>query len=399
MARITKPLSEAEIKNAKVSEKDYKLYDGSGLYLKVFSNGIKRWYLRYVYEKKTNTLSFGKYPLLTLKEAREKRNDTLKGLSNNINPSSRAKNKNIRKDEHKFIDVAREYFMMREDLNERYKGDCIRKLEKDIYPYVGEEYMDDIESLRMVEVLQIIDKRGANVSAKRTFNIVERIYRYASTVGKAKRNIMGDVDRNLIFRKVEVKNFAHTTDIKELSAVLHAIDYYGGDYSTKMALKILPHLFVRPYNLRYMEWNEINFIDKLWTIPGTKMKTKKDHIVPLSSSVLGVIEEMKKVSKDVSKYVFPSRVSNSKTLSENTLNFSLKRMGFDLTAHGFRHTASTLLHENNRIHKIKSDIIEMQLAHKVGSTVHQIYNKAIYLDERIDLMNWWSSFLDNLKKD
>lgn len=393
MAKLVKPLSDTQIKKAKIEDKQYKLFDGDGLFLLVFPNGIKRWRLAYSFNKKQNTLSLGKYPEVSLKEAREKRDEIRKKIAKGINPSTKAKTST----NNSFKNVALEYFNGREDLNANYIKDCMQKLEKDVFPYFESRDMNSIEPLEMLKTLQLIDKRGSNVSAKKTFNIVSRIYRYAVTVGKAKRNIINDIDKSVAFRTVEKKNYAHTTDVEVLKDILLAIDDYKGDYNTKMALSILPYVFVRPTNLRHMKWRDIDFNNKLWIISAKEMKMKKDHIVPLTDSVLKVINDMKEISYEVSEYVFPSRLSRSKCLSENTLNFALKRLGFGVTAHGFRHTASTLLHENIRVHKLSSDVIEMQLAHQVGSSVHQVYNKALYLDERVKLMQWWSDFLDELK--
>lgn len=395
MAKHIQPLSDAKIKKAKEKEKQYKLFDGNGLFLLIFPNGTKRWRLNYSFNKKTNTLSLGKYPQISLKVAREKAIKIRENIGNGINPSTKALS--YKSTNNNFRKIALEYFDIREDLSATYISYCKQKLEKDIFPYVGDEDINNIEPLQMLKVLQIIDKRGSNVSAKKTFSMIGRIYRYAVTVGKANRNIMNDLDKKIAFRTVVAKNFAHTTDIEELKKILLGIDDYSGDYNTKMALRILPYLFVRPSNLRFMKWNDINFDKKLWIITADEMKSKKDHIVPLSNSVLKVIEEMREISFSISEFVFPSRRSHTMALSENTLNFGLKRMGFDVTSHGFRHTASTLLHENMREHKIQSDVIEIQLSHRVGNSVHQVYNKALYLDERIELMQWWSDYLDALK--
>jgi integrase len=395
MPKLIKPLSEQEVRKAKAKEKQYKLYDGNGLHIKIFPTGIKRWVLDFTFNKKRNSISFGNYPEVSLKKAREKRAEAREKIKNGINP---AKKQVESKKDNTFETIAREYFKRREDLSAGYIKDSLQKLKKDIFPYFKNRNIDNIEPLEMLGILQIIDNRGANVSAKRTFSIVHRIYGYAVTIGKTKRNILNDLDKKIAFRTVKKKNFAHTIDPKELRDILLAIEEYSGDYSTKMALSILPYVFVRPSNLRYMEWEEINFEKSLWTIPKEKMKTDKDHLVPLTDTVMNVINKMKCISYQVSIYVFPSRISNSKVLSENTLNFALKRMGFNVTSHGFRHTASTLLHENIENHKIQSDAIEIQLAHTVGSQTQQVYNKAQYLSERTKLMNWWSDYLDNLKK-
>ncbi len=399
MPKLVRPLSEIEVKKAKPKDKQYKLFDGEGMSLLIFPDGRKRWRVDYSFNKKRSSVSLGKYPDISLKEARIKRAEIKEKIKNNINPSSKVLSKqNLTKDVSGtiFKDAALEYFNMREDLSPSYIKDSKQKLEKDIFPYLGNEPMNNIEPLVMLEALQRIDKRGSNVSAKKTFSIVERIYKFGVMQGYSKRNIMGDLDKKLSFRTVEKKNFAHTTDEVELKNILKATNNYKGDYNTKIALKLLPYVFVRPANIRFMEWSEIDFDKKIWLIPKEKMKMKNDHIVPLTNTTIKIINEIKDISYGVSKYVFPSRRSNESALSENTLNFGLKRMGFEVTAHGFRHTASTLLHENMRVHKIQSDIIEIQLAHKVGNSVHQVYNKALYLDERFELMNWWSDYLDNL---
>lgn len=399
MPKLVRPLSEVEIKKAKPKDKQYRLFDGDGMSLLIFPDGRKRWRLDYSFNKKRNSVSLGKYPDISLKEARDKRVEIKQKIKDGINPSTKALSKDKLLEDinsNLFKDVALEYFDIREDLSPGYIKDSKQKLEKDIFPYLGGEPMDNIEPLVMLKALQLIDKRGSNVSAKKTFSIVDRIYKYGVMQGYAKRNIMGDLDKKLSFRTVEKKNFAHTTCETELKKILIATLDYSGDYNTKMALLILPYIFVRPANLRFMKWDDIDFDKKLWTISSTEMKTKRDHIVPLTDSVLNVINEMKNISFSVSKFVFPSRRSYDMALSENTLNFGLKRMGFDVTAHGFRHTASTILHENISVHNINSDVIEMQLAHTVNG-VKGVYNKAVYLDERIVLMNWWSDYLDNLK--
>jgi integrase len=229
--------------------------------------------------------------------------------------------------------------------------------------------------------------------------LLERIYRYANTIGKANKNILAGIDKSLVLKKPKEQNFKHTTDPKELKNILLSIDEYFGDISTKRALQILPYLFVRPFNIRAMQWDEIDFDKKLWIIPAKKMKMKKEHIVPLYKTVIEILKQQKEFSYSLSSYVFPSIISKTRIMSENTLNVALKRLGFDVTSHGFRHTASTLLHENMHIHNIPSEVIETQLARTVGNSVHQTYNKALYIDLRVKLMNWWGEYLDNLKID
>ena len=260
--------------------------------------------------------------------------------------------------------------------------------------------MNDIDIDDILEILEIIERKTTGETGRRIFNLMERTFKYAITKKKAKRNIMGDLDKKFLLKPKRHKQLPHVTDESQLKEILIAIDNYFGYVSTKQALKLLPYVFLRPYNVRTAEWSEFDFEKKIWSIPAHKMKMKKEHIVPLTDSMIEIIKYMEPISKPVSKYVFPSKPSNLKPLSENTLNQALQRLGFGgiIVSHGFRHTASTLLHEYIHIHGIQSDAIEMQMAHiPPGSDVKYIYNKAKYLPERIRLMQWWSDYIDKLK--
>lgn len=193
------------------------------------------------------------------------------------------------------------------------------------------------------------------------------------------------------------KNFPHITDKKELAQLLKDIDNYHGSILVKIALQIAPHVFVRPTNLRVMEWSEINFEEKIWTIPAEKMKMKNAHIVPLTDKVVSLLKEAELYKQ--SDYVFYSPTTTKKPISDNSINQALQRIGYKdkMTGHGFRHTASTLLHEHIHIHKIPSEVIELQLAHTDKNQIRAVYNKAQFLDLRFELMNWWSNFLEDIK--
>ncbi len=392
MPKITKPLTDTEIKNAKAKTKQYKLYDGSNLILVVFPNGKKKWQFHYKLHKRSS-ISLGSYPDVSLKEAREKRVIAQKKVDAGENPSL----KHSSSLEHNFKKIADSFFAKQKSQSPSYIKGNQRKIERYIFPYFENRNINSIQPHEMLKVLQIIDNQGKNETAKRTFDLVSRIYRYACNSGIAKTNIMHSLDKKESFASVSSKNFAHTTDPKILRQVLLSIDDYFGDYNTKMALMVLPYLFVRPINIRLMKWEQIDFKQQIWSIPKEEMKTKRALDIPLTDTVIEIINSMKQISYNTSKYVFPSRISNMKILSENTLNQALSRLGYEYTAHGFRHTASTILHENIHNHKISSDAIEFQLAHSVGSSVKAIYNKATYIEERTILMKWWSDYLNKLK--
>ena len=398
MPKLTNPLSEIQIRKAKPKEKLYKLNDREGLRLVVYPSGRKTWILEFTIpnSKKRKSITLGYYPAMSLKEAREERNKIKSDLKRGITPDFIK-----RKMENNLLtleEIANEYLNLQTDLSKKYIKDNLGKLKNHIFPFFNGRNINDIKPLEIIEILKKIDNAGKNETAKRIYSLLNRIFRYGVTIGKVERNIIADIDVSIILRKVKPKNFKHTINPKELSQVLKSIDEYFGDISTKRALQILPYVFVRPSNLRFMEWEELDLENKLWIIPADKMKTKKEFIVPLYDFVIEIINQQKEYPKaKYSKYVFPSQVTNVKPLSENTLNFALKRIGLDITAHGFRHTASTLLHENIYKHNIPSIVIETQLAHSVGNSVHRVYNKAEYLPQRIELMNWWGKYLDELK--
>ncbi len=390
MARMIRPLTEIEIRNSKSKDKQYKIYDGNGLCMVIFPNGKKKWRYDYSFNKKRNSLSLGGYPIVSLKSAREITLSLNTKKEKGIDP----KTKTVSKEIVSLKDIIEEYLDTRDDWSLNTRKDMVQRLHKNIYPYLGDIDIDKLTKKDVIDVLMIMDKRGATENAKKVFSLLNMIFKYASTLDKMERNLIADIDRNIIFTKKVKNNFKHTIDTKVIKEILLAIDDYSGEVNTKIGLQVLPFLFVRPYPLRYMAWDELDFERKIWSIPKEKMKTDIDFIVPLSDYVVEILSNHNKVAD----LVLPSLLSKARPLSENTFNFALKRMGFDVTAHGFRHTASTLLHENIHIHKIPSEVIEVQLSHKVGSSVQQVYNKAQYIKDRIRLMNWWSDFLLDIKK-
>lgn len=402
MARRAMPLKDTDIRKAKAADKEYFLRDGDGLVLAITTGGKKIWRLKYILNKKENTISLGQYPDVSLADARIEKDKFRKMISNGQDPSlykKHQKHLNEVKRENTFEAIAISYMEHRSDLNESYAKRTKRALERDFFPFLTNRNIDDIKPLEMLEIIKRIEQRGAVESSHRLFTLIDRIYRYAVTIGRAERNIMADVDKNLALKAHKHKNLPHLTDVTEFQVLLKMIEDYKGDFATKQALRLAPYFFVRPFNIRYAEWNEFDIENKIWKIPAEKMKMKLTHIVPLTDSMIQILKETEPFSRHRSKYVFPSPTNTQRTVSENTLGFALKRMGYNgqMTVHGFRHTASTLLHENMPKHGIHSDAIEMQMAHSDGS-VRGIYNHAQYKEERVKLMKWWSNFIDELKE-
>lgn len=383
-----KPISDNQIKSAKPREKEYKLADGNGLYIHIMPNGSKLWRMRYTLDGKSSTKSLGKYPTVSLKDARIKRDEYKTMVVSGDKPRDT-------QTDTTFKMLKDEYISHRSELSQKYVDDINAMLDRD-FKSIMDKNIDNITIANLIDIYKYMERRGIKTATKKAGSLINRIFKYAVTMQYTTNNPMASIDLSILLKSYKVNNFAHITDIKLFKELLCAIEDYTGDIYTKTALRFAPYAFVRPANIRGMLWDELDFEAKEWIIPKDKMKMNKDHIVPLTDSM---IEILKTVENNNSEYVFPSPQSTKRQLSENTLNVGLKRLGFAgiHTSHGFRHSASTILHENIHKHKIPSDVIEMQLAHVEKNNVKGVYNKALYMDERLKLMEWWSSFLDSLK--
>jgi integrase len=406
MPKTVAPLSDTQIKNARPKDKDYTLTDGGGLYLLIKATGSKIWRLQYSIGGKRYLTSFGAYPAVGLAEAREKRTVYQKDISKGINPAEvkkQSKDANKRQeqsDQNTFGKIAADWlYIKKSGICETHYKKTIRYLEKDIYPVIGSKHIDEVTRADIMQIITKLDDNNAGVAARKCLSIVRMVYKYALTHSKALHNIAADIDTTAALRKREPQNFPFIKDTQELKELLLAIDDYQGEISTKYALKLMPLVFVRPANIRFMEWSEIDFKKAVWSIPAEKMKMKEPHIVPLSRQALQILEEVKQFNGSY-RYVFVSPISTVRPLSENTLNFGLKRIGFGdkIVSHGFRHTASTFLNANKRAAGFDSDIIEACLAHKDTNKIRATYNHADYIEERRELMQWWADFLDKLKQ-
>lgn len=392
------PLTEAKIKTSKPLDKDYKLFDEKSLYLLVKVNGNKLFRFDYRYANKYRTMSFGAYPEITLKEARDKRDEARKLLRDNIDPMEHKKSaKQQLLDEHKnsFQLVATEYFdKNKQKWDEKHANRKWHFLEKDVFPILGKKPINNITAKELLTLFENIQKRGAIDVAHRIKGICGEILRYGIYTGKCERDYTQDLKGALIPKRN--KHMATITNPINVGELLRAIENYSGDIVTKCALKLTPYVMLRPGELRQAEWNEINLELKQWKIPASKMKMRRDHIIPLSTQSISILKEIQGLTGQW-KYVFPSKLSKERPMSNNTINTALRRMDYDkeeMTAHGFRAMASTLLHEKG----YDSAIIEMQLAHAERNKVKASYNHAEYLDKRIVMMQEWADYLDKLKR-
>ena len=390
-------LSDTAIRSAKPRSKDYKLFDGGGLYLLVTSNGGTRWRLKYRHDGKEKLLALGVYPDVSLKEARRRREEAREQLAMGIDPGAQKKAiKAAIKTEStsSFEVVAREWFDKFKDSWVDHHGKKIfARLEKDIFPLIGGKAIGSVTAPELLDVLRRIEARGAIETAHRTLQNCGQIFRYAIATGRAERDPAADLRDAL--SPVNATNFASITESKEIGALLRDIDAYTGNLIVRAALRMAPYVFVRPGELRRAEWSEFNMEDAEWRIPASRMKMKEKHIVPLSRQVVSILEDLRQYTGHT-RYLFPSMRAESAPISDMTLLGGLRRMGYDkdtMTVHGFRSMASTLLNEQG----YNRDWIERQLAHGERNTVRASYNFAQYLPERRKMMQEWSDYLDGLR--
>ncbi|MGD9808542.1 MAG: tyrosine-type recombinase/integrase [Deferribacterales bacterium] len=388
-------LNDKQISSAQYIDKQYKIQDEKGMYLLVTKSG-KYFRLDYRFGNKRKTLALGVYDETTLKDARTKRDEAKKLLEQGIDPSllkQQIKKQIVSDTENTFEALALKCFENYDPrLSKKHVERKWRRLEKHALPYLGKTPIKHITAPMILSVIQKIEKRGNFETAHRVFGVCSEIFVYAIADGLIDRDPTRDIHK--VLKPKKTKRMATITDPKKIGPLLKAIDDYDGYYETQCALKLLPLVFVRPGELRHMEWDEIDFEEKLWTIPPEKMKMQREHIVPLSVQTLEIIKDIQQITGQW-KYVFPSIRSKDRPMSDNTINAAIRRLGYtkeELTGHGFRSMASTLLNEKNW----PSDHVEVQLAHVDGS-VRGIYNSAIYLESRIKMMQWWADYLDELK--
>ena len=404
MARATTALTATQIKQAKSREKDYKLSDGGGLYLLITKSGGKHWKLKYKFDGKEKKLSLGKYPEITLVKARELREHNKQLIANGIDPNELKKEKQevIKQDEielqNTFKNIALERLeKVKEEISEPHYKRTYNSFKNDVYPYIGDKSINDILAIDIINVLQIMMKRNIRTSAKQVYSAISKTFKYAVANGKAIRNPASDIDLKEIIGKSQDRHYPTITDNRGIKNLLTSINEYKGEVSTKYALLILSYTFVRPSNIRLALWEEIDLKAKQWVIPAKKMKTKNEFIIPLTHQLIALLEELQAYSGD-SPYLFPSTKSKTTPLSDGALLGAIRRMGYnkeEFTPHGFRAMFSTIANEKSPFER---DVIDTQLAHSVGNSVSQAYNRAKYLDERVKLMQWWSDYLDEVMK-
>lgn len=405
MPKRIMPLSEVRVKTSKPKAKEYKLSDGGGLYLLVTPSGGKLWRLKYRFGGKEKLLTLKTYPEISLSDARKFREDARQLLAKNVDPGVVKKTQKAQDqlrtqiELNTFEKVAREWHKHKKpEWSDNHANRLITRLEQDIFPFIGNRPIVEIDTPEIVNVLQRVAKRTLE-TAHRLKIAFHGVFRHALVTGLIKHNPASDLRG--VLPTVKAKNMSAPTDPKIVAELVKAIDSFSGSPITKCALQLAPLLFVRPGELRSMEWVELDIdtpegIMPQWNIPESKMKMKQPHLVPLSTQAVKLLKELRELTGH-GKYVFPCLLSPLRCMSENTVNVSLRRMGFDkdeISGHGFRAMARTMIHE---ILHFSPDAIEAQLAHAVPDRLGRAYNRTQHISERKKMMQAWADYLDGIK--
>lgn len=387
-------LTDTAIKSAKAGIKPYKLSDARGLYLLVTCNGSKLWRVKYRFADSEKVLPLGKYPDVSLMQAREGTSAARKQLAVGIDPMAVRKAKKLETRvaaKNTFQSVAIAWWeQWRAAKSERHANDVLRRLHADVFPAIGAKPISSIKATELVSMVTTISQRGALDIAKRALQVSGQVFRYAVAFGIADRNPVSDIKPSDVISPRKTTNYARI-EAKELPELLRHIEAYQGSVTTRLAMKLMSLTFVRTSELIGARWDEFNLEEGRWDVPSSRMKMKTPHIVPLSTQAISVLKTLQIVTGN-SPLLFPSERDHEKCMSNNTILGALKRMGYQgrMTGHGFRGVASTLLHEMG----FKHAHIELQLAHQERNSVSAAYNYAIYLSERKSMMQHWGDYLE-----
>lgn len=390
-------LNDVAARKAKPQEKPYKLADGRGMYLLVTETG-KYWRLDYRIETKRKTLALGCYPDVTLSQARQRRDMARKQIADGIDPGAVRKAQKQAAGERRansFEVIAREWHNKQTPKWANSNSKKIQSLlERDLFPWIGDKAIIDLNASELLKTLQRIEERGSIETAHRALQVCGQIFRYAIATKRAERNIAADLQGSL--SPMLKKHFAAITEPKEIGSLLRAIEGYQGSFVMKCALQLAPLVFVRPGELRQAQWSEFDFEAALWTIPAERMKMKESLLVPLATQAVAILQDLHALTGN-GQYIFPSPRTNQRPMSNNGVLSALRRMGYDkdeMTGHGFRAMARTVLDE---VLRFRPDVIEQQLAHAVKDPNGRAYNRTQHIEERRRMMQVWADWLDQQK--
>jgi integrase len=401
------PLTDARCRGIKPApNKALKVFDGGGFFLEVRPTGAKLWRLKYRFFGKEKLLALGSYPDRSLADARVAATEAKRLVASGVDPSAKRKTDRLLR----HVAIANTLEGVGREWHEKFSPTWVAshsskvliRLEKNVFPWLGARPISEVEPCEILAVLRRMEERGILDTARRVRQYLGSIYRYAITTGRARHDVSADLKGAV---PAPTRNhYATMTDPVQIGALLRAIDCYEGSMVTRTALALAPMLFCRPGELRGMEWSELDLEKSIWKLPPARQKLKKagklsnktgDHSVPLSTQAVRLLRELQPLTGS-SDFVFPSERVRTRSMSDGTVNAALRRLGFSkeqITGHGFRHMASTLLNEQGW----SADAIECQLSHNDGDLIRGTYNRAKYLPERQKMMQAWADYLDLLK--
>jgi integrase len=386
-------LTDSSIRSAKPRQKQYKLYDEDGLYLLITPTGGRLWRFKFQFDGVEKGISLGKYPDVSLKLARDRRDDARRKVADGVNPSAvRQAEKTAHAND--FRSVAEEWLSkVKKNMEPKTHKRIEDRFKKWVYGHIGRRPITKVVALDLLTALRVPEGMGRLDTAHRTKADCSRVFCYGAATGRGCRDVTVDLKGALA--PVKKIKFAGITDPAKLGGLLRAIDGYDGQPTTRMALKLAPYLFLRPTELRAAPWKEVDFDRAEWRIPKERMKADRMHVIPLARQVVALLRELQKFTGG-GTLMFPTLKDPLRPMSENTINSALRRMGYtreEQTGHGFRTTASTFLNENEE----RPDWIELQLAHKEKNQTRGAYNEAQKLAKRREMMQRWADHLDMLR--
>lgn len=393
------PLTATAVKNAKPKAKPYKMADQGGLHLLVTPSGGKLWRWKYRFHGKEKLLSIGSWPTISLAEARDHQKDARTKLKDGFDPSHQKKLEKLSLKQaagNTFEAIAEEWLTFyKTSWTEEHKERVRSRFQRDVFPWLGNVAINAITAPELLAVVRRVEARGALYSAHRVMGSAGQVFRYAIATGRAERDPSQDLRGAL--PPTQTTHHASMTDPRKVAQLLNDLDHLEATFPVLCAARLLPLVFVRQGELRHAQWGEVDLDAAEWRIPASKMKRRVPHIVPLSKQAVEILKELQPLTdQGEDSYLFPSVRSAKNPMSENTINVALRRIGYSkeqMTGHGFRSIASTILHEKGW----ESALIERQLAHAEPNQVKASYNYAEHLPKRKGMMQWWADYLDELK--
>jgi integrase len=376
-----------QIDAARPKDKPYRLLDSNGLYLYVPVTGKKVWQLRYKIDGKEKVLTVGKYPLMSLQEARDKAWLAKKDVSVGVDP---VKAKKLSVKDNSFGSIYQEWYEHKKQVwSEVYSTELSRMFQDDILPLIGGMEINEIEPMQILEVIRRFEDRGAMERANKARRRCGEVFRYAIVTGRAKYNPAPDLaDAMKGYRK---KNYPFLP-ADQIPAFNKALAGFSGSIVSRIATQALQYTVLRTKELRSMQWSNVDFETRTITIAEEVMKGRRPHLVPMSDQVVSLLEMLRPVTQPISSFVFAGRIDKTKPISENAVLLVIRQIGYEglASGHGFRHQFSTIMNE----HEWPADAIEKQLAHANSGSIRGIYNHAQYMDKRREMMQWWADWID-----